>query len=299
MARQVDALLTEMRIEQALAALRAQRGVSQRQLARRLGVSQPVIAKIEATGHGLPGWPRPTGNHLPAASTALTPRTATRGAGGAGAAVIPSRWRSLPSDATFRAEVRLFAETLAASPPGSGSTRRPPGARVSARRRRGDRAHTNALEWRLEALAGVHSPGPARFGNSPRSGAGLPRRLGKPRNGFPVEEDQPRPARHALTGSAQPGRRTLPPGTAGPAVAANKLSTAASRGASRSAGLRLAGPPCTIAQVSENRFPEGSPIGGIPDGLRRRRVPPGPGGRSGPGRDGTRDLATYEACVAN
>ena len=44
----VDAELSSMRIEHALADLRRQRGLSQRQLAARLGVAQPVIAKIEA-----------------------------------------------------------------------------------------------------------------------------------------------------------------------------------------------------------------------------------------------------------
>jgi len=44
----VDADLSSMRIEHALADLRKQRGLSQRQLAARLGVAQPVIAKIEA-----------------------------------------------------------------------------------------------------------------------------------------------------------------------------------------------------------------------------------------------------------
>ena len=37
-----------MRIEHALADLRRQRGLSQRQLAARLGVAQPVIARLEA-----------------------------------------------------------------------------------------------------------------------------------------------------------------------------------------------------------------------------------------------------------
>ena len=44
----VDAELSAMRIEHALADLRKRRGLSQRQLAARLGVAQPVIAKIEA-----------------------------------------------------------------------------------------------------------------------------------------------------------------------------------------------------------------------------------------------------------
>lgn len=46
--RQVQAALSEMRIEQDLAALREQRRLSQRDLARILGVSQPAIAKLES-----------------------------------------------------------------------------------------------------------------------------------------------------------------------------------------------------------------------------------------------------------
>ena len=46
--QQVEEMLNEMRIEQDLLALRQQRGVSQRQLAKTLGVSQPAIAKIES-----------------------------------------------------------------------------------------------------------------------------------------------------------------------------------------------------------------------------------------------------------
>ena len=46
--QQVEEMLNEMRIEQDLLALRHRRGVSQRQLAKTLGVSQPAIAKIES-----------------------------------------------------------------------------------------------------------------------------------------------------------------------------------------------------------------------------------------------------------
>ena len=46
--QQVEELLNQMRIEQDLLALRLETGVSQRQLARALGVSQPAIAKIES-----------------------------------------------------------------------------------------------------------------------------------------------------------------------------------------------------------------------------------------------------------
>ena len=46
--RQVEEMLAEMRLEQTVAALRADRGISQRELARILGVSQPAIAKLES-----------------------------------------------------------------------------------------------------------------------------------------------------------------------------------------------------------------------------------------------------------
>jgi predicted XRE-type DNA-binding protein len=46
--RKVEEYLNEMMIEQKLAALRTQRGLTQAQLAERLGVSQPHIAKLEA-----------------------------------------------------------------------------------------------------------------------------------------------------------------------------------------------------------------------------------------------------------
>ena len=44
----VEAELQAMRIEQELVALRNASGLSQRQLAEKLGVTQPVIAKLEA-----------------------------------------------------------------------------------------------------------------------------------------------------------------------------------------------------------------------------------------------------------
>ena len=44
----VEAELQAMRIEQELVALRTASGMSQRQLAAKLGVKQPVIAKLEA-----------------------------------------------------------------------------------------------------------------------------------------------------------------------------------------------------------------------------------------------------------
>jgi DNA-binding Xre family transcriptional regulator len=46
--RKVEEYLNEMMIEQKLAALRTRRGLTQAQLAERLGVSQPHIAKLEA-----------------------------------------------------------------------------------------------------------------------------------------------------------------------------------------------------------------------------------------------------------
>ena len=46
--REVEALLAEMELEQDLAALREARRISQAKLARRLGVSQPYIAKLES-----------------------------------------------------------------------------------------------------------------------------------------------------------------------------------------------------------------------------------------------------------
>ena len=48
LAAQVEEILNEMRIEQDLVALRQRQRVSQSQLAKRLGVSQPAIAKIES-----------------------------------------------------------------------------------------------------------------------------------------------------------------------------------------------------------------------------------------------------------
>ena len=48
LAARVDADLTRLRVEQDLIVLREEQGLSQRELARRIGVSQPVIARIEA-----------------------------------------------------------------------------------------------------------------------------------------------------------------------------------------------------------------------------------------------------------
>lgn len=44
----VDALVSEMRLEQELVALREMRGLSQRDLAELLGTSQPYVAKLES-----------------------------------------------------------------------------------------------------------------------------------------------------------------------------------------------------------------------------------------------------------
>ena len=53
LAARVEKRLAEMRIEQDLIALREQRGLTQTQLARLLGVSQPAVAKMEAQGGNL------------------------------------------------------------------------------------------------------------------------------------------------------------------------------------------------------------------------------------------------------
>lgn len=48
LAREVDEILGEMRLEQDLAALREKRGLTQRQVAKLLGTSQPYVAKLES-----------------------------------------------------------------------------------------------------------------------------------------------------------------------------------------------------------------------------------------------------------
>lgn len=48
LAQDVDALVSEMRLEQELVALREMRGLSQRDLAELLGASQPYVAKLES-----------------------------------------------------------------------------------------------------------------------------------------------------------------------------------------------------------------------------------------------------------
>ncbi len=48
LAREVDGILSEMRLEQDLAALREKRKLTQRQVAKLLGTSQPYVAKIES-----------------------------------------------------------------------------------------------------------------------------------------------------------------------------------------------------------------------------------------------------------
>lgn len=48
LARDVDVLVNEMKIEQELVALREKKGLSQREMARRLGTSQPYVAKLES-----------------------------------------------------------------------------------------------------------------------------------------------------------------------------------------------------------------------------------------------------------
>lgn len=48
LAQQVEAALAEMRIEQELAARREALGITQTQLAKRMGVSQPFVATLES-----------------------------------------------------------------------------------------------------------------------------------------------------------------------------------------------------------------------------------------------------------
>ena len=48
LAREVNEILSEMRLEQDLAALREKRRLTQRQVARLLGTSQPYVAKLES-----------------------------------------------------------------------------------------------------------------------------------------------------------------------------------------------------------------------------------------------------------
>jgi len=48
LSEKVEELVEQIKVEQALVALRRRRGLSQAQLARRAGVSQPVIAKMES-----------------------------------------------------------------------------------------------------------------------------------------------------------------------------------------------------------------------------------------------------------
>lgn len=53
LAARVEKRLAEMRIEQDLIALRQKRGLTQAQLGRMLGISQPAVAKMEAEGGNL------------------------------------------------------------------------------------------------------------------------------------------------------------------------------------------------------------------------------------------------------
>ena len=48
LAREVDEILAAMRLEQDLAALRERRKLTQRQVAKLLGTSQPYVAKLES-----------------------------------------------------------------------------------------------------------------------------------------------------------------------------------------------------------------------------------------------------------
>jgi len=53
--RKADALVSEMKIQQQLVALRETRGLSQRSAAKLLGASQPYIAKLETGAIRNPG----------------------------------------------------------------------------------------------------------------------------------------------------------------------------------------------------------------------------------------------------
>lgn len=53
LAARVEKRLAEMRIEQDLIALRERRGLTQAQLGKMLGISQPAVAKMEAEGGNL------------------------------------------------------------------------------------------------------------------------------------------------------------------------------------------------------------------------------------------------------
>ncbi len=48
LARAVEDLVAEMKLEQQIVALREKRGLTQRQFARLLGTSQPYVAKLES-----------------------------------------------------------------------------------------------------------------------------------------------------------------------------------------------------------------------------------------------------------
>lgn len=48
LAREVEEILNEMKLEQEIVALREKRGLSQRELAKLLGTTQPYVAKLES-----------------------------------------------------------------------------------------------------------------------------------------------------------------------------------------------------------------------------------------------------------
>ncbi len=64
--------MTELRLEQDLAALRAARGLSQAQLARLLGVSQPAVEPDGWTGCGTSRSVWIDTNHLPSEADSVT-----------------------------------------------------------------------------------------------------------------------------------------------------------------------------------------------------------------------------------
>jgi transcriptional regulator with XRE-family HTH domain len=55
LARSVEELVVEMKLEQQIVALREKRGLTQRQLATLLGTSQPYVAKLESGRMGSMG----------------------------------------------------------------------------------------------------------------------------------------------------------------------------------------------------------------------------------------------------